>query len=155
LKGELSKHHPVIIRFHDSVAFQRHRGSGTFSESLGDPNARAVGWHALTLVGYDEKRQAFRLINSWGTKWGDNGYAWIGYETLLARSNEAYVLQVESPGTPVASRNPWIKGSLVSDDVTPVSTGAGSAQLSDLDALPCAKLTTAKVGERQIVSGFV
>jgi hypothetical protein len=156
LKGQLSKHHPVIMRFHDTVAFQRHRGSGTFSESLDNPKAVAVGWHSFTLVGYDEKRQAFRLINSWGTKWGENGYAWISYDTLLARSSHAYVLQVEAPGRPVASREPSEpRRSIGSDNLAPASTRERGPQLSDLDLLSCAKLATAKDGERQIISGFV
>ena len=157
LKGQLSDHHPIIMRFHDSVAFQRHRGSGTFSESLDDPKAVAVGWHSFTLVGYDEKRQAFRLINSWGTKWGDNGYAWISYETLRARSSNAYVIQVESSGKPIASTEGGrgLGRSLISGNLTPASAGGATAQLSDLDELPCAKLTTSKTGERQVISGFV
>ena len=156
LKGQLSDHHPIIMRFHDSVAFQRHRGPGTFSESLDDPKAVVVGWHSFTLVGYDDKRQAFRLINSWGTKWGDSGYAWISYETLLARSSNAYVIQVESSGKPVASSEGGrgVGRSFLSGNITPASTGA-PAQVADLDGLSCAKLTTAKVGDRNVISGFV
>ena len=102
LKGQLSRHNPVIIRFNDTVAFQKHRGPSTFTELLGDPNAVTVGWHSFTLVGYDERRQAFKLINSWGTKWGDNGYGWISYEALGSRSSNAYVLDLGAL-RPVAS----------------------------------------------------
>lgn len=35
--------------------------------------------HALTVVGYDDKRQAFRVVNSWGTRWADKGLCWINY----------------------------------------------------------------------------
>lgn len=35
--------------------------------------------HAMVLVGYDDKRQAFRVRNSWGTEWGDNGSIWVDY----------------------------------------------------------------------------
>jgi len=35
--------------------------------------------HAILVVGYDENRQAFKILNSWGTFWGENGYAWLPY----------------------------------------------------------------------------
>jgi len=37
------------------------------------------GYHAVTLIGYDDSRQAFHVINSWGTSWGNGGYGWIAY----------------------------------------------------------------------------
>lgn len=39
----------------------------------------ARGYHAVTLVGWDDKRQAFHIRNSWGVKWGQGGYAWVPY----------------------------------------------------------------------------
>ena len=36
-------------------------------------------YHAIALVGYDDNRNAFRLRNSWGTSWGDNGSIWVDY----------------------------------------------------------------------------
>lgn len=36
-------------------------------------------YHAMVLVGYDDNRQAFRLRNSWGKKWGDEGSIWVDY----------------------------------------------------------------------------
>jgi inhibitor of cysteine peptidase len=35
--------------------------------------------HAVVLVGWDDSKGAWRMRNSWGTWWGDNGYMWIGY----------------------------------------------------------------------------
>lgn len=37
-------------------------------------------FHAMALVGYDDNRRAFRLRNSWGEDWGDNGSIWVDYE---------------------------------------------------------------------------
>lgn len=35
--------------------------------------------HAVLLVGWDDARGAWRIRNSWGADWGENGYAWIEY----------------------------------------------------------------------------
>jgi hypothetical protein len=40
--------------------------------------------HALCLLGYDDNKEggAFRVVNSYGTAWGDKGFAWIRYADL-------------------------------------------------------------------------
>jgi C1A family cysteine protease len=47
---------------------------------------KSYGGHAMTIVGYDDNRVsprgdkgAFKLLNSWGTGWGDRGYGWVSY----------------------------------------------------------------------------
>jgi hypothetical protein len=40
------------------------------------------GGHAYLLVGYDDARKAFRVLNSWGDHWADNGCAWLTYGSL-------------------------------------------------------------------------
>ena len=42
-----------------------------------------LGGHAVALVGFDHARQVFLLRNSWGKKWGMDGYAWIPYGYVL------------------------------------------------------------------------
>ncbi|MEJ0106451.1 MAG: C1 family peptidase [Bacteroidota bacterium] len=37
------------------------------------------GGHAMVVIGYNDTKNAFKVMNSWGTKWGDNGFAWIDY----------------------------------------------------------------------------
>ena len=66
-KGQLARGNPVIIRFHTSTAFQKIRSAETLTEPAPPPGDKNVGWHFVTLVGYDDTRQAFRLMNSWGT----------------------------------------------------------------------------------------
>ena len=43
-----------------------------------------VGGHMILVNGYNVKRKAFRLTNSWGTSWGQDGAAWL-HEEVLAR----------------------------------------------------------------------
>lgn len=36
--------------------------------------------HAVTLVGYDDKKKLFEFRNSWGPTWANSGYAYMTYE---------------------------------------------------------------------------
>jgi len=40
------------------------------------------GGHALCIVGYDDSKGAFYIINSWGQGWGINGYGWLSYNLI-------------------------------------------------------------------------
>ena len=40
-------------------------------------------YHAMVLSGYDDSKHAFRVRNSWGTSWGDNGSIWVDYDFFL------------------------------------------------------------------------
>jgi len=36
--------------------------------------------HSLVVCGYDDAKHAYKVMNSWGTSWGDAGYSWIDYD---------------------------------------------------------------------------
>ena len=59
------------------------------------------GWHAVTLIGYDDSRQAFKFINSWSQGWGVEGYGWITYDLIATYALEAYVM-TDQPNLPIA-----------------------------------------------------
>jgi hypothetical protein len=99
VKAALARSNPVVISFHDDAAWHNFRGAGVFDRA---PLDVEKGWHSMALVGYDERKQAFRLINSWGKGWGDNGYAWVSYSTFKARVRAAAILEVARPRVPVA-----------------------------------------------------
>lgn len=47
----------------------------TFTPDPNDPCG-----HGVLIVGYDDELQAFKFVNSWGTFWGNEGYAWLSYD---------------------------------------------------------------------------
>ena len=93
VKGELYRGNPVIVAMAVSESFHKVRGSAIFNDNYTQPK----GYHAMNVVGYDDQKGAFKLLNSWGNDWGDGGYGWVDYDTLKVRGVEYYVMQVELP----------------------------------------------------------
>ena len=52
----------------------------------------ASGGHAVAIVGYTEDR--FIIRNSWGTTWGDKGFAYASMDYANAAFTEAYGVTV-------------------------------------------------------------
>jgi len=60
---------------------------------------RAMFAHAVMIAGYDDAQViwneddaratktigAFKVLNSWGTGWGANGFGWLPYQYILRR----------------------------------------------------------------------
>jgi hypothetical protein len=47
-----------------------------------DPSSGVAGGHQVALVGIDVETKLVRVRNSWGTAWGDGGYAWLSWTDL-------------------------------------------------------------------------
>jgi hypothetical protein len=56
----------------------------------------------MLIIGYDDARSAYRVINSWGTDWGDAGYLWWDYDDMEGRPDfYAYTVTVDPAPQPV------------------------------------------------------
>jgi hypothetical protein len=100
LKSHISAGNPVLIGAYVDYGFQALR-AGEIWKSLGS----VAGRHAMLLVGYDDSRRAFRLMNSWGSQWSDGGFAWIDYDFVATAVNEAYIA-LDSRKAPTPIPNP-------------------------------------------------
>jgi len=87
----ISAHGPVYATVAANSAFHNYTG-GTFNST-----ATATINHAIVLVGWDDSRNAWRLKNSWGTYWGEQGYMWIPYTSLHVGSYAAYAVPKGQP----------------------------------------------------------
>lgn len=70
----------LFLSFVDGGAIFNEIKSGDKSimdEFSGDPIVN----HAITIIGWDDNRNAWRVKNSWGREWGQEGYAWVSYNT--------------------------------------------------------------------------
>ncbi|MDE6149915.1 MAG: hypothetical protein K2F81_07465, partial [Ruminococcus sp.] len=92
VKEELADGNPVIISIPVYSDFDNLNASNPIYDNI-EGNRR--GYHAICLIGYDDRKQAFKLINSWGdSRWGVKGsyynnkygYGYISYD-LFEQSN--------------------------------------------------------------------
>jgi C1A family cysteine protease len=51
-----------------------------------------IGYHAMVITGYDDTKNAFKVLNSYGKEWGNNGYVWISYDFIGTCVKEAYII---------------------------------------------------------------
>ena len=98
LKGQIANGNPVVVSMHLPSSFQGASGSATYDDAKVGSKI-----HAMVLTAYDDQRGAFRLINSWGTGWGDHGFLWVSYRAVSAMTAEAYAVTLDRPVPPLHS----------------------------------------------------
>jgi len=96
IKGELARRRPVVFGMLMNREFMRLRGDDVYDH----PPQQGMGGHAMVAIGYDDARQAFRVINSWGPKWGDRGYGWISYRAFAAGVHSAFTVDAAPTPSP-------------------------------------------------------
>lgn len=65
---------PVVTNmkvFPDFVAY----AGGVYKHTTGG----VLGGHAISIVGYDDEKQAYIIRNSWGESWGEKGFGYVAY----------------------------------------------------------------------------
>ena len=143
VKAELAADHPVIIGMRTDREFQRLRGPMVWR--AGSPR-HSDGHHAVTVVGYSEIGQYFKIINSWGVGWGDLGFGRISYDTFKKRVKYGYSMRVEEEPSPPPRPKPVPPKPAPPPAVVPV------VKLPDIG---CGRLAIEKRIGKSIVVGFV
>jgi C1A family cysteine protease len=78
----LAGNEPVIFGFSVYSAFESQQVAETGILNLPTASEQLLGGHAVLAVGYDDASQRFRVRNSWGPGWGQQGYFTIPYDYL-------------------------------------------------------------------------
>ena len=88
VKKSLSENYPVVIGMHCPPSFYEAKNFWQPSELV----STEYPGHALCVIGYDNEKYggAFEVINSWGSRWGNNGFLWIRYSDFLEFTKYAY-----------------------------------------------------------------
>lgn len=95
VKKVLAKNKPVVVGMLVLRNFYELKNARFWHPALG--NTMPAGGHALVVVGYDDRKEAFRLMNSWGKNWGDDGFIWVKYKDFGDFCKYAYALYLLAP----------------------------------------------------------
>lgn len=106
---------PVVTWFEVYQDFFGH-GSGVYRRSTAPTNT-SVGGHFMLVIGYDDARSAWLVKNSWGTGWGESGFAWIGYGESGIETYGRYGVRNINP-------DPWTKRRLHNGNLYESGNGA-------------------------------
>jgi len=74
-KSALAAGFPCVSAFDVPPGFDRVGETGMWIDTGG----RAIGGHAVLFYGYDDSDERFRVMNSWGPEWGDDGTFLLPY----------------------------------------------------------------------------
>lgn len=79
VKKSLSEYKPVVIAIDCPNSF--FNAGEVWNPRKTDYKRWSIG-HALCVVGYDDNKYggAFEIMNSWSTRWGKDGFAWVKYD---------------------------------------------------------------------------
>ena len=89
--------HPVIIAFQVDDFFMNAKTNSLWKQF----GLVSRGNHCTLLYGWDDNKNAFKMLNSWGSQWGNNGIVWVDYNFIQNGHSllygkifyEAYILQ--------------------------------------------------------------
>ncbi|MET2830920.1 C1 family peptidase [Mesorhizobium shangrilense] len=130
VKGRLAQGEPVILSLQVLPSFENYRG-GVYE--LSSTSSEAAN-HGVVAIGYDDRRQALHIINSWGRKWGERGFMWLSYDAYAKMAEEAVVLHVA--------------GFKPSPPVQPIDTSELSQLIAEINTRTCANLTFHQDGKQ-------
>jgi hypothetical protein len=78
-----------------------------YSDTYGYSGQHA--YHAMILTGYDDSKGtngAFRVLNSWGTGWGDNGYIWVDQNFFVGNGGDFAFCAFAAKNKPTTDPDP-------------------------------------------------
>ena len=71
--------HPIAFGFMVFESFEGQNVAQTGVVPMPQEHETELGGHAVLMVGYDDARCAFIVMNSWGSEWGDHGFFYLPY----------------------------------------------------------------------------
>ena len=82
MKGCLASGYPFVFGFSVYESFETSSVAKTGQVPMPRSGEAMLGGHAVAAVGYNDTNQCFIVRNSWGAKWGKQGYCLMPYAYL-------------------------------------------------------------------------
>jgi C1A family cysteine protease len=82
IKAMISLNHPVILTITADNSFVNAKNAFIWKSYSGSGALP----HCIVICGYDDTKNAYKIMNSWGTGWGDAGFSWIDYDFLPTKA---------------------------------------------------------------------
>ena len=67
---------------------------------------KAVGGHAISLVGFNDQERYWIIRNSWGADWGEQGFARISYDDASGIADSTWSLDMNPESNYIEVQNP-------------------------------------------------
>lgn len=83
-KAYLAEGRPVAIGARLGDRFMHWNSSAVIDYDTYQNPGMQHAYHAMVLAGYDDNRQAFKVINTWGSSWGNAGTIWVDYNFFIS-----------------------------------------------------------------------
>jgi C1A family cysteine protease len=122
LKSALVAGFPIVFGFTVFQSFETDEVAQTGNVQVPTPNETELGGHAVCAVGFDDVRRVFIVKNSWGSKWGVNGYFYMPYEYIgnSQWANDFWVIQTTTNPTTIPFYEP---SDITPTDINPTNMG--------------------------------
>ncbi len=88
LKKYLSEGRAIAFGARLGDNFMKWNSSAIISSDTYNNPGMQHAYHAMTLAGYDDTKNAFLVVNSWGDWWGDDGCIWVDYDFFVGNTGE-------------------------------------------------------------------
>ena len=75
---------PIIFGMYVFSNFSNSQTAKTGIISYPTPSEKLLGGHCMLCTGYNQSSRQFEFLNSWGSKWGKNGYGYFPYSYLTS-----------------------------------------------------------------------
>ncbi len=93
IKAGLLKHGPLVIDLTVTKKFTAYKGGLHDEQKMEKDDIE--GQHAVLLVGWDDNRGphgAWKIKNTWGPKWGEQGFIWLAYGSNSVANHVEWVM---------------------------------------------------------------
>jgi C1A family cysteine protease len=84
MKEVLASGYNIPIGFTVYESFESAEVARTGMVPMPGSYEQVLGGHAVEVVGYSDSKSMWKVRNSWGVSWGQNGYFWMPYAYLLS-----------------------------------------------------------------------